>query len=141
MHNMLMGMLLAVWGGLIATLAHDGTTAADRLIAQQKSLNQTINMLQVVTMVTGVALFVSGIGIRAGKPWGYGLAFVCAVVALAGGGLFFFGVSQLGRGPGMEAGVAQITFLRTNLDLVIGFVDGLFLLFLLAGFSASVRRS
>ena len=44
------------------------------------------------------------------------------------GGVFFAGFQHLAGGPYLEHGVARMTFVRTNLDMLVGLVDGLGLL-------------
>ena len=101
-HNLRVGLLLAFWGvGASLFLGAGGGSG-------HESIDSTADFLQMLMVFSGIALFVSGLGIREGEKWGYQLAQVSAGFQILCG-LFFVAVS---------------TFVRVNLDLLIGLVDG-----------------
>lgn len=90
-----------------------------------------LDVLQLVTVANGIALFVSGIGIRQRQTWGYQLAVVSASIFVLAGLVYFAAFYSLTRIDGLEHSVALFTFIWTNLDFVAGFVDGGGLLYFL----------
>lgn len=118
-HNLRVGLLLACWGvGASLFLEAGGGSGHD-------SIDSTADFLQMMVVFSGIALFVSGLGIRAGEKWGYQLAQVCAGFQILCG-LFFIVTWQQLRAASveLEEAVAITTFVRVNLDLLIGLVDG-----------------
>jgi hypothetical protein len=107
-------------------------SGGDKVLASHSRLNAVIDVIQVVMLVNGVALVVSGAALRQGRRWGYRLAVVCALVSVAAGFIFFAGFQHLAGGPYLEHGVARLSFVRYNLDLLIGLVDGLGLLWFIS---------
>lgn len=97
------------------------------VLESHPTLISLIDGLQVVAMLTGVALVVSGIGLRNGQSWGLRLAVGCAAASIISG-LTFIAAWQFLRssaeGGEMIEAVAVMTFVRQNLDLLIGLVDG-----------------
>jgi hypothetical protein len=129
-HNIGVGLLLFLWGAYIT--AGPPQSGGDKVLASYKQLNSVVSTVQIITLVNGVVLVVSGVGIRRGWLWGYPLAIACAIVSVVAGGVFFAGFQQLQGGPTLEHGVARISFIRYNFDMIIGLVDGLGLLWFLA---------
>lgn len=118
-HNLVVGLLLAFWGiGASLFLGAGGGSGID-------SIDSTADFLQHMMVLSGVALFVSGLGIREGEKWGYQLAQVCAGFQILAG-LFFLVTWQRLRGASVEVeeSVAVLSFVQVNLDLLIGLVDG-----------------
>tara|TARA_R110002072_G_scaffold303123_1_gene494661 strand:- start:69064 stop:69873 length:810 start_codon:yes stop_codon:yes gene_type:complete len=118
-HNLLAGLLLAFWGvGASLFLGAGGGSG-------HESIDSTADFLQMMIVISGIALFISGLGIREGEKWGYQLAQVCAGFQILCG-LFFIVTWQQLRAASVtvEEAVAVTTFVRVNLDLLIGLVDG-----------------
>jgi hypothetical protein len=118
-HNLRVGLLLAFWGvGASLFLGAGGGNG-------HESIDSTADFLQMLMVVSGIALFVSGLGIRAGEKWGYQLAQACAAFQILTG-LFFIVTWQQLRAASVEVekAVAVSTFVQVNLDLLIGLVDG-----------------
>lgn len=125
LHNFVVGAGLGIWGFIMAfgMAAPPGQDVLD----SHGSLMTAIDMLQVLTIFNGVALFVSGVGLRQRQRWGYRLAAASGGVSILAGVLFLatwrFLIQSSHGGEVVEA-VATMTFVRTNLDLLIGLVDG-----------------
>lgn len=118
-HNLGVGLLLAFWGvGAGLFLGAGGGSG-------HESIDSTADFLQMLMVVSGIALFVSGLGIREGEKWGFQLAHACAAFQMLTG-LFFIVTWQQLRAASVEVeeAVAVSTFVRVNLDLLIGLVDG-----------------
>lgn len=118
-HNLGVGLLLAFWGvGAGLFLGAGGGSG-------HESIDSTADFLQMMMVVSGIALFVSGLGIREGEKWGYQLAYACAAIQMLTG-LFFIVTWQQLRAASVEVeeAIAVSTFVRVNLDLLIGLVDG-----------------
>ncbi len=137
LHNLGVGVLLFVWG-TIAT-AGSPQSGGDKVLAAHHRLNATVNAVQIVTLVNGAALVLSGVALRRGWRWGYPLAVGCGLVLVMAGGVFLAAFRHLGGGPTMEHEVARLSFIRTNCDLLIGLVDGLGLLWFLSTRVAGAR--
>ena len=137
LHNVGVGVLFFVWG-TITTLG-PAQSGGDKVLAAQHQLNAIVNAVQVVTLVNGAALVLSGVALRRGWRGGYPLAVGCALVLVVAGGVFLAGFRHLGGGPSMEHEVARLSFIRTNFDLIIGLVDGLGLLWFLSTRAAGAR--
>lgn len=118
-HNLGVGLLLAFWG-FGAGMFLDAGGGSGR-----ESIDSTADFLQTMMIFSGIALFVSGLGIREGEKWGYQLAHACAGFQILCG-LFFIVTWQQLRATSveLEEAVAVTTFVRVNLDLLIGLVDG-----------------
>jgi hypothetical protein len=129
-HNIGIGLLLFAWATII-TLGPP-QSGGDKVLASHKQLNAIVSTVQIVTLVNGVALVVSGVGLRRRWRWGYPLAVACAIVSVVAGGVFFGGFQHLDLGPTLEHGVARLSFVRYHLNLLIGLVDGLGLLWFLS---------
>jgi len=130
-HNIGVGLLLFVWGALVT--AGPPQSGGDKVLASHKQLNAVVSTVQVVMLLNGVVLVVSGVGLHRGRRWGYPLAVACAIVSVVAGGVFFAGFQHLAGGPpSLEHGVARMSFVRYNLDMLIGLVDGLGLLWFLS---------
>jgi len=129
-HNIGVGLLLFVWGLLLT--AGPPQSGGDKVLASYKQLNAVVSTVQIVMLVNGAVLVVSGVGLHRGRRWGYPLAVACAIVSVVAGGVFFAGFQHLAGGPTLEHGVARISFVRYNLDMLIGLVDGLGLLWFLS---------
>ncbi len=140
LHNVLIGILLAVWAAVQTARPPD--SGGGKVLAAHTDLNALLGAVQLVTLVNGVLLVVSGVAIRCGWRSGYPLAVVCALVQVAAGGIFFAGYREMSGGRFLEHGVALYLFVLYNLDMLIGLVDGLGLLwFLTARVGAPTRRS
>jgi hypothetical protein len=126
LHNLVMGLLLAAWGVLQS--AGPPVSGGDKVLASHTQLKAVLDVVQVVSLVNGFALFLSGVALRRGWRWGYPLAILCGMLMVLVGGVFFAGYRDLSGGPYIEHGVALLTFVRQNLDMLIGAVDGLGLL-------------
>jgi len=129
-HNIVIGLLLFAWGTIIT--AGPPQSGGDKVLASHKQLNAIVSTVQVVMLVNGVALVISGVGLRRGWRWSYPLAVACAIVSVVAGGVFFAGFQHLAVGPSLEHGVARLSFVRYNFDMMIGLVDGLGLLWFLS---------
>jgi hypothetical protein len=118
-HNLRVGLLLAFWGVGAGLFMNVGGGSG------HESIDSTADFLQWMMVFSGLALFVSGLGIRAGEKWGYQLAYACAGFQILCG-LFFIVTWQQLRAASVEVdeAVAVSTFVRVNLDLLIGLVDG-----------------
>jgi len=118
-HNLRVGLLLAFWGVGAGLFMNAGGGSG------HESVDSTADFLQMMMVFSGIALFVSGLGIRAGEKWGYQLAQACAGFQILCG-LFFIVTWQQLRTASVEVeeAVAVSTFVRVNLDLLIGLVDG-----------------
>ena len=118
-HNLRVGLLLAFWGVGAGLFLNAGGGSG------HESIDSTADFLQMMMVCSGIALFVSGLGIRAGEKWGYHLAHACAGFQILCG-LFFIVTWQQLRAASVEVeeAVAVSTFVRVNLDLLIGLVDG-----------------
>jgi hypothetical protein len=134
-HNFAVGVLLAAWGFVQSSQRSQST--ADKLLDAHEGLNAALSALQIVTLLSGAALVVSGAAIRRRQAWGYALAGACGVVSLVAGAVFFAGFSYLGKFQGLEHAVARTLFIRNNFDMILGFVDGLGLLVFLYRFRGS----
>ena len=118
-HNLRVGLLLAFWGIGAGLFMNAGGGSG------HESIDSTADFLQLMMVFSGIALFVSGLGIRAGEKWGYQLAQACAGFQILCG-VFFIATWQQLRAASVEIeeAVAVSTFVRVNLDLLIGLVDG-----------------
>ncbi|MFT5325260.1 MAG: hypothetical protein ACI8P0_003128 [Planctomycetaceae bacterium] len=133
-HNLRVGLLLAFWGvGASLFLGAGGGSG-------HESIDSTADFLQMLMVFSGIALFVSGLGIREGEKWGYQLAQVSAGFQILCG-LFFIVTWQQLRAASVEVdeAVAVSTFVRVNLDLLIGLVDGAGLALFLYGLRSKER--
>lgn len=123
-HNILVGLLLGIWSVCALTL-QDTTTADAKVLEAEVQLNSMLSALQVVTFLTGSLLLVSGIGIARRESWGYLFAGICAAAAIIGGLVFLGGLIHLrNQANSLESAVAVVTYVRGNIDLLIGLVDG-----------------
>jgi hypothetical protein len=120
------GLLLAAWGLFIGLRGQP--TTLDKLLSAEPALATLLTVLQWVTLANGGILFLSGLGVRAQRPWGVFLAATSAVLSILAGGVFFGVFWHLGTFPGLENSVARVTFATTNLNLLVGLVDGFGLL-------------
>jgi hypothetical protein len=136
MHNLAVGILLFVWGTVVS--AGPPQSGGDKVLRSHKRLNALLDVVQVVTLVNGIALFASGVALRRRWAWGYPLAVLCGIVLVVAGVTFLVGFQYLGGGKTIEQAVARLSFVRYNFDMLIGLVDGLGLLWFL---STRVRRS
>jgi hypothetical protein len=125
-HNLAVGILLFVWGLVVS--AGPPQSGGDKVLRAQERLCSLIDVVQVVTLVNGAALVASGVALRRGWRWGYPLAILCGIVLVMAGFTFLAGYQHLDTGPFLEHGVARLTFVRSNLDMLIGLVDGMGLL-------------
>ena len=111
-----------------------GNSAQQEVLNSHNTLMTVIDVLQAVTLLNGVLLFVSGIGLRQQQRWGYRLATISALVSVLAGFMFVTAwqfLMQASRGGEVVEAVATMTFVRMNLDLLIGLLDGGGLLMLL----------
>ena len=123
-HNILVGLLLGIWSICVLTM-QDTTTADMKVLDAEVQLNSMLSVLQVVTFLTGSLLLISGIGIARQESWGYLFAGICAVAAIIGGLVFLGGLIHLrNQADSVESAVAIVTYVRNNIDLLIGLVDG-----------------
>lgn len=133
-HNLRVGLLLAFWGVGAGMFMNIGGGSG------HESIDSTADFLQMLMVVSGIALFVSGLGIREGAKWGYQLAHACAGFQVLCG-LFFIATWQQLRAASVEVeeAVAVSIFVRVNLDLLIGLVDGAGLAMFLYSLRATQR--
>ncbi|SRR5579871_4064888 len=130
LHNLAVGILLFVWGMIVS--AGPPQSGGDKVLRSNERLNNVIDAVQWATLLNGAALFASGMALRRRWRWGHPLAVVCGIVSVIAGFIFLAGFRSLGGGPTLEHGVAQLSFVRYNLDMLIGLVDGLGLLWFLS---------
>lgn len=135
-HNLAVGIVLFLWGTVVS--AGPPQSGGDKVLRSHKQLNALIDAVQLVTLINGIALVASGVALRRRWRWGYPLAVACAIVSVVAGFIFLAGFQHLKVGSSLEDGVARISFVRYNLDMLIGLVDGLGLLWFL---STRVPRS
>jgi hypothetical protein len=128
-HNLAVGILLFVWGAVVS--ASPPQSGGDKVLRAQKQLSAVIDAVQVAILLNGIALAASGVALRRGWRWGYPLAVLCGFVSVVAGFTFLAGFQHLEGGPYLEHGVARLSFVRYNLNLLIGLVDGLGLLWFL----------
>jgi hypothetical protein len=126
MHNMAVGILLFVWGTVVS--AGPPQSGGDKVLRSHERLNALIHAVQVGTLLNGIALVASGVALRRGWRWGYPLAVLCGIVLVVAGFIFLAGFQHLDGEPYLEHGVARLSFVRYNLDTLIGLVDGFGLL-------------
>lgn len=126
-HNVAMGVLLFIWGTIVSAMPPQ--SGGDKVLRSHVRLNALIDAVQLATLLNGVALVVSGVALRRGWRWGYPLAITCGIVMVVAGFIFLAGFQSLAGGPYIEHGVARLSFVRYNLDMLIGLVDGLGLLY------------
>jgi|SRR5579884_586077 len=136
LHNLAVGILLFVWGTFVS--AGPPQSGGDKVLRAHKRLNALFEVVQMVTLVNGIALFASGVALRRRWAWGYPLAVLCGIVMVVAGITFLAGFQYLGGGKTLEQAVARLSFVRYNFDMLIGLVDGLGLLWFL---STRARRS
>jgi|GEM_PF-2945921 hypothetical protein len=131
-HNLMVGAGLGIWGFVMATGM--AGSADQRLFDSHASLMSAVDVLQVITFLNGIALFASGLGLRQKQIWGYRLAMGCAAVSILGGVAFLavWRIILQSSGDDLVEAVGALMFVRTNLDLLIGLVDGGALLVFLA---------
>ena len=131
-HNLMVGAGLSIWGFVMATGM--AGSADQQLFDSHPSLMSAVDVLQVITFLNGIALFASGLGLRQKQSWGYRLAVGCAAVSILGGVAFLavWRIVLQSSGDDLVEAVGALTFVRTNLDLLIGLVDGGALLVFLA---------
>jgi hypothetical protein len=131
-HNFLVGMFLTAYGfGMSCLQGDEPQHGGEKVLASYEGWGFLFWMLQLGLVATGVALLISGLGIRCRQPWGYPLAIGCGAVSIVAGLLFFAGFSSIGNGGTLEDGVAKVFFIRDNLDFLVGLVDGGGLLYFL----------
>jgi hypothetical protein len=138
-HNVAVGILLFIWGLVVS--AGPPQNGGEKVLRAEERLGTVIDVVQVVTLINGVALAVSGVALRRGWRWGYPLAIGCGIVLIVAGFTFLAGFHHLKGGPFLEHGVAKITFVRQNLDMLIGLVDGLGLLWFVSTRVPALRQS
>ena len=126
LHNVAVGILLFVWGAIVS--AGPPQSGGDKVLRAQERLGAVIDAVQVATLINGIALVASGVALRRSWRWGYPLAVVCGIVSVVAGFIFLAGFQNLAGGPTLEHGVARLSFVRYNLDMLVGLVDGLGLL-------------
>ncbi len=122
-HNLAVGIVLFVWGLVVS--AGPPQSGGDKVLREQVRINDLIDAVQKVTLVSGAALVLSGVALRRGWPWGFPLAILCGIVQVVAGFIFLAAYQNFNAGPFIEHGVAKVTFVRSNLDMLIGLVDGL----------------
>jgi hypothetical protein len=122
-HNLVVGILLFVWG--LAVSAGPPQSGGDKVLRAQVRIGNLIDIVQWVILVNGAALFASGVALRRGWRWGYPLAILCGIVQVVAGFIFLAAFQNFNAGPFIEHGVARLSFARSNLDMLIGLVDGL----------------
>jgi hypothetical protein len=122
-HNLVVGILLFVWGLVVS--AGPPQSGGEKVLRAQEKFNDLIDAVQKVTLVSGAALVASGVALRRGWRWGFPLALVCGIVQVVAGFIFLAAYQNFNAGPFIEHGVAKVLFVRTNLDMLIGLVDGL----------------
>ena len=66
-HNVVVGVLLTVWG--IVHPAGPPQSGGDKVLASHTRLNTVLAVVQVVALVNGVALALSGVALRRGWWW------------------------------------------------------------------------
>src|SRR5262249_23008400 len=120
---------LFVWGTIVTAGPPDSGGA--KVLASHKELSAIVSTVQIITLVNGGVLVLSGVGIRRGWRWGQPLAIACGIVSVVAGGVFLSGCRYLEVGASLEHGVARVMFVRDNLDMLIGLVDGLGLIWFL----------
>lgn len=125
-HNLGVGILLFVWG-LVVT-AGPPQSGGDKVLKSKERLNHLIDAVQIVALVNGAVLAASGLAIRRRWWWGCPLAVGCGIVSVVAGFIFLACFRSLSGGTTLEDGVAQVSFIRYNFDMLIGLVDGLGLL-------------
>jgi hypothetical protein len=129
-HNLAVGILLFLWGTAVS--AGPPQSGGDKVLRSHEQLCALIQVLQVVMLVNGALLAGSGMALRRGWSWGKPLAVLCGIVMVIAGFIFLAGFQHLGPGQYIEDGVARMSFVRYNLNLLIGLVDGLGLLWFLS---------
>ncbi len=122
-HNVAVGILLFIWGAVV--LAAPPESGGDKVLRSQERLNNVVDLVQVVTLLNGLALFASGVALRRGWVWGQPLAVFCGIVLVIAGFIFLAAYHYLGGAKTLEESVARMSFVRYNLDMLIGLVDGL----------------
>ncbi len=122
-HNVAVGILLFIWGAVVSAAPPE--SGGDKVLRSQERLNNVIDLVQVVTLLNGIALFASGVALRRGWPWGQPLAVLCGIVLVIAGFIFLAAYQYLGGAKTLEESVARMSFVRYNLDMLIGLVDGL----------------
>jgi hypothetical protein len=122
-HNLAVGILLFVWGLVVS--AAPPQSGGEKVLRAQERINDLIDAVQKVTLVSGAALFASGVALRRGWSWGFPLAILCGIVQVVAGFIFLAAYQNFNAGPFIEHGVAKVLFVRYNLDMLIGLVDGL----------------
>jgi hypothetical protein len=123
-HNLVVGSGLGIWGFVMATGM--AGSADQRLFDSHPSLLSAVDVMQLITFLNGLALFVSGLALEQKQSWGYRLAMGCAAVSILGG-IAFLAVWRIilqSSGDDLAEAAGALTFVRTNLDLLIGLVDG-----------------
>jgi hypothetical protein len=129
-HNVAVGILLFVWGTVVS--GGPPQSGGDKVLRSHEQLGNLIDGVQLATLLSGVALAASGVALRKGWGWGYPVAVACGIVLVVAGFIFLAGFQSLAGGPFLEHGVARITFIRENFDMLIGLVDGLGLLWFIS---------
>lgn len=135
--NVLVGLGLAIWGFVMSGLMGGGNDPTDKILAAHPKLVSLLNWLQMLTCVSGVILCLSGYAVREHKPWGYAVAGACGLFLIANGLVFFVAFNRIGTGRELEDGVAKVRIVRENFDMLIGLVEGVFLLYFLAKYRLS----
>jgi hypothetical protein len=129
-HNLAVGIFLFLWGTFV--LAGAPQSGGDKVLRSHERIGGVIKAVQLASLLNGAVLFASGVALRRGLRWGYPVAVCCAIVMIVAGSIFLACFQYVGTGPTIEDGVARISFIRYNLDMLIGLVDGLGLLWFLS---------
>ena len=125
-HNFIMGAILAVWGLLIGLNGQPSNI--DKLLHAEPIVAMIVAAIQWLTLANGGLLYYSGREVRAQRPTGASLAAVSAVMSIVGGIVYLGVFWYLGRFEGLENSAARVNFATSNLNLLVGLVDGVGLL-------------
>jgi hypothetical protein len=138
-HNLLVGLLLAVWGAMqqLRPAAKGGPL---EYLESLTTLNNATEIAEIATALGGAALAASGAAIKAGKPWGYKLAVACAVVNLLAGLVFFSGYASLLNAKNLVQSVAIMAFVQQHFEMLLGTIDGAGLLYFLNKYRGETAR-
>jgi hypothetical protein len=125
-HNFAVGVLLAGWGLLIGV--NGQPTDLEKLLHGHPILAIIVAAIQWLTLATGGLLWYSGHGVRARQAWGESLAKVSAIGSILIGIVFLGVFWYMGRFEGLENSAARVNYTTSNLNLLVGLVDGVGLL-------------
>lgn len=136
-HNLMVGLGLAAYG-LLRESINKLPEHLQRELDQHAFVLDIMEVLGVMGIAGGIALFISGLAIKSRRNWGWKLAYSCAGLQILSGLGFFVAFLELGNTETLEGASMRVHWMAQNIDFLIGFVDGGGLLYFLFRYRQSL---